>query len=263
LLGRNGGEHWAVVGPDGAPAAAWLLPRPLDREEASRLARGLEKIGQLRHPHLLGVRAWREMVEWVVVLTDLAGESLRDRLCACRQSCRPGIPAGELARYCLEAADALDYLHEHQWVHRDVKPDNLRLVDQHVKVGDEHFLVWRWLEPRIASTATYSGTPRYMAPEVWRCRLSPHSDQYSLAVSYAELRFGRPVVSANDMVSLMLAHLEGKPDLEPLPAAEQYVLRQALAKDPGQRFHSCRQFTQALAQAVGADSGGPPASAER
>jgi serine/threonine protein kinase len=204
------------------------------------------------------------MGEWVVVLTDLAGESLRDRLRACRQSGLPGIPAGELARYCREAADALDYLHEHQLVHRDVKPDNLRLVDQHVKVGDdEHFCVWRWLEPRIASTATCSGTPRYMAPEVWRCRLSPHSDQYSLAVSYAELRLGRPVVSANDMVGLMLAHLEGKPDLEPLRAAEQYVLRQALAKDPGQRFPSCRQFAQALAQAVGADSGGPPARAER
>ena len=41
-------------------------------------------------------------------------------------------------------------------------------------------------------------------------------------------------------------HLQRTPDLSPLPEAEQQVLRQALAKDPGDRFKSCREFVQAL-----------------
>jgi serine/threonine protein kinase len=202
------------------------------------------------------------MGDWVVVLTDLAEESLRDRLDACRQSGGPGIPAGELVCYFREAADALDYLHDGLFVHRDVKPDNLRLVHQHVQVADEHLFLWRSLPDCLGGVATSSGTPAYMAPEVWRGKISPRGDQYSLAVSYAELRLGRSVVRASGILDLMLAHLEGKPNLEPLPAAEQCVVRQALAKEPGQRFPSCRQFAQALAQVVGADSGEPPGSDE-
>jgi hypothetical protein len=89
-----------------------------------------------------------------------------------------------------------------------------------------------------------------MAPEVWKRQSSPHSDQYSLAVSYAELRRGRLPFAGTDMYSLMMDHIEGRAILDPLPDAEQRVLRKALAKDAADRYPNCLAFVQALEEAV-------------
>jgi eukaryotic-like serine/threonine-protein kinase len=91
-----------------------------------------------------------------------------------------------------------------------------------------------------------AGTPLYIAPEVFRNRNVSQSDQYSLAVTYAEMRFGRRPFSGNDLLSVMLEHLEGTPDLAKLPEPEQRVLLKALEKQPGQRYPSCLDFVQVL-----------------
>ena len=49
------------------------------------------------------------------------------------------------------------------------------------------------------STASLCGSPLYMAPEVWREQISPHSDQYSLAVTYAEMRHGKHPFKASNL----------------------------------------------------------------
>jgi hypothetical protein len=92
-----------------------------------------------------------------------------------------------------------------------------------------------------------------MAPEVWRRKVSERSDQYSLAMSYVELRLNRSF--SHDMMEIMLEHLERTPDLDPLPPAEQEALKKALAKDPAQRFRTCREFVAALDRALGTGLG--------
>jgi hypothetical protein len=92
---------------------------------------------------------------------------------------------------------------------------------------------------------------------VWEQRACEHSDQYSLAATYVELRLGRMLYPGSDWVQMMLNHREGKPDLEPLPRPEQVVLYRALAKDPNARFPNCLAFYEELAQAV------PPAQEYR
>src|SRR5437660_5123834 len=92
-----------------------------------------------------------------------------------------------------------------------------------------------------------------MAPEVWCGRFSRSSDQYSLALAYAELRLDRwpfPTRDTNDMVAVMVDHLERSPELASLPADEQHVLLKALAKDPAQRYTSCTEFALELEAAV-------------
>ena len=56
------------------------------------------------------------------------------------------------------------------------------------------FIMARMFGIERAITANGAGTPAYMAPELWRNKVHPNSDQYSLAVSYAEMRIGRPIV---------------------------------------------------------------------
>ena len=99
------------------------------------------------------------------------------------------------------------------------------------------------------ASATFCGTPLYMAPETWQQQASVHSDQYSLAVTYAEMRQGRHLFPGKDLYQICKQHTEGTPDLAPLGEAEQRVLFKALAKDPHQRYPSCTAFVRALEEA--------------
>src|SRR5262249_41162837 len=97
-------------------------------------------------------------------------------------------------------------------------------------------------------------TPLYASPEVFLGKLSPHSDQYSLAIVFQELLTGTLPFTGKNSRHLLLAHTRGEPDLAPLSEADRAVLGRALAKHPHQRFPSCAELVRALA-------GSPPAPA--
>src|SRR5262249_58127922 len=80
-------------------------------------------------------------------------------------------------------------------------------------------------------------------------RASRHSDQYSLAVTYCELRAGR-LPFTGTCGEVILGHVQGTPDLDELPEAERPVVARALAKEPDDRWPSCAAFAEAIGQAA-------------
>jgi serine/threonine protein kinase len=93
--------------------------------------------------------------------------------------------------------------------------------------------------PRIARRAC--GTPEYCAPEVFHSLLSRHSDQFSLAVTYCELRGGR-LPYPQPPRTFQTTYVHPRPDLSMLSPEERPILTRALASSPEERWPSCVEF---------------------
>ena len=245
------GEVWlAKKKTSGIEKAIKILLQAADHEAAIRELRSLELIKNLRHPYLLATEDFWISGDRLHVVMELAEGTLRGRMKECQNAGLPGIPEPELFRYFSEAAEGLDYLHEQKITHRDVKPDNILILRGHAKVAD--FGLARMQDQIMSQMSVFAGTPAYMAPEVWGGEGGPASDQYSLASTYIELRQGKSALKLGPMAEMMIAHMDGQFTFADfIPAAEQDVLRQAMAKNPEDRYENCVFLMEALAMASG------------
>jgi formylglycine-generating enzyme required for sulfatase activity len=241
-LGEGGfGQVWKGRDDNGFEVALKFLR--LDVRTGAAEQRALEVMKNVRHPHVLPMfRSW-QVGSWLVLALELGDKTLYNRLAEAEKDGHVGIPRPELLEYLLESAKGLDYLHTLNIQHRDVKPQNLLLVGGSVKVAD--FGLAKFLEQSLASNSG-AMTPAYAAPEQIQGVLSSQSDQYSLAVSYCQLRGGRlPFGGGTHQV--LFGHIQNPPDLSMLPEAERPAVARALAKPPEDRWPSCRAFVDALA----------------
>lgn len=241
------GEVWEAIDERGdIPKAIKIIFRPIDTADAEQERQSLELIKRLDHPFLLRTEAfWSEQSRLIIVL-QLASESLRDRLRTCQNKGLRGIPVQELLCYFRDTSQALDFLHSQHVVHRDIKPENILLVSGRARVAD--FGLAKVLSP-MSSSATLAGTAPYMPPEAWDEKVNVQSDQYSFAATYAHLRQGTLPFEGHSLIELMQGHLNRSPHLD-LPEPERSVVLKALAKDPSKRFASCEAFYQELEHAV-------------
>lgn len=168
--------------------------------------------------------------------------TLRDRLQACRYEGLPGIPVTELLGYVQEIALALDALHARYSLHGNVNRGTIFIENGRARLADS--------DAGSADPNLILGTPAYLSPETLGGQRGPASDQYALAVSYVELRRGRPPFPGQDPVSLMREHLENNPDLAGLTDGESKIIQAALAKDPRRRHATCARLVEALMQAT-------------
>lgn len=247
-LGAGGyGEVWSAEAPGGLTKAIKFVFGKQHEKRASHELRALERIRAVRHPFLLSLERIEIVDGRLLVVTELADASLKDRFDECRKQGMPGIPRDELLGYLRDAADALDFMTSaHALGHLDIKPENLLLMAGHVKVAD-----FGLVKDVGQSQASLVGgmTPLYAAPEVYRGAPSMQSDQYSLAVLYQEMLTGTLPFAGANAADLTLQHLNDEPDLSALPITDHYAASRALSKDPAHRYGSCREFVEALLQA--------------
>src|SRR5262249_55541579 len=144
----------------------------------------------------------------LVIVMELADRSLQERFDECRAAGEPGIPRDELLGYLLEAAEALDVMNlRHGLLHLDIKPGNLFLIADHVKVADFGLVNCVGDGKSDGPEALGGITPLYSAPETFLGKLSPYSDQYSLAVVYQHLLTGKPPFAGSNPRQLALQHV--------------------------------------------------------
>ena len=221
---------------DGTPVA---VKRLLDTRHVARFEIEARLLATLKHPgvvnvvdyftHDTGVYLVMEMVEG----KDL-GVILKERG-------NPGLPVDEAIEFTRQACEALQYVHDQQIVHRDVKPANLIDAPDPAGVVLVDFGVARQIgeEEQVDQGTVGIGTPRFMAPEVFAGgTVSARSDVFSLAATLWTLLTGKPPVYG-DPTKLTDTVPGATPGLEA-------CLRDGLELLPERRTSSCVAFAHAL-----------------
>ena len=203
----------------------------------------------------------------LIIAMGLGGQSFFQRLEECQSQGLDGIPIDELLNYMKGAAEAIDYLNrpihdlgagQAAIQHCDIKPQNLMIVGGATQICD--FGLSRVMGA-VRSTMAAAGTVAYAAPECLRDgKPSPTTDQYSLAITYFELRVGALPYQSETFAGVTEAVLNGRLDLSKLPDAERAVIRRASSQDPEKRYPSAAEMVRALRAAVSGEQVAPSRS---
>jgi tetratricopeptide (TPR) repeat protein len=198
----------------------------------------------------------RPLATELIIAMGLGDKSLYDRLQERLAEGHEGIPQEELLHYMDGAAEAIDFLNRpvHNLgsgpvaiQHCDIKPHNLMIVGGGVQVCD--FGLARMMGADRTTTA--AATLAYAAPEcLVEGRPSATTDQYSLAVSYYELKTGVLPYRDETLAAVMDAKRQGQLDFSKVSSSEQAVLRRATSENPPDRFPSCLEMVTALKRAA-------------
>jgi serine/threonine-protein kinase len=226
-----------------------------------RFKREIELAARLQHPHILSVHDSGETAGQLwFTMPFVEGESLRDRLNRQKQ-----LPIEDALQITKQAAQALEYAHQHGVIHRDIKPENILLTaDGSALVAD--FGIARassGSEDRLTSTGFAVGTPAYMSPEQasGERELGPTTDVYSLGSVLYEMLVGEPPFTGPTPQAILARCLSGEMPrvrvVRPsVPEGVERVVTRALAPVAADRFATAADFLRALtARTAGSWSG--------
>ncbi len=228
-----------------------LHPRWESRPEAVALLRREAKVGRLvADPHVIPIlSAHLSEPPYFVVMPRLSGQTLAERLSG---QPLPITPALWIAR---QAAEALEALHRHGYLHGDVKPANIFIAPNgHVTLLDLGFA--RHVdEMTSAADRLVLGTVNYLAPELLTSalRADERSDIFSLGVVLFEMLAGKPPLVAHALAELLQMQNEYRPPnlqaLRPdLPPRLAHLVREMLAKEPLRRPQSMTRIADLLSR---------------
>ena len=247
-LGAGGyGEVWLADAPGGLKKAIKFVHGAIEGVRAAGELKSLQRIRQVNHPFILSLERIEIIEGQLIIVTELAQGSLHDRYLEFREKGFIGIAKEKLLGYLKDTAEGLDFLcQQHDLQHLDVKPANLLMVADRVKVADFGLIK----DIQSNSLSVMGGlTPTYAAPEMFDGRPGRFSDQYSLAIVYQELLSGTLPFRGRTTAQLANEHLHKAPNLEAIPLLERPILSKALSKKPQMRFSDCREFIHAIEKA--------------
>ncbi|MFN7936902.1 MAG: protein kinase [Bryobacteraceae bacterium] len=254
-------SHYEILGPIGAGGmgevykardtrldrfvAIKVLPEHIASRDdlKARFEREARAVASLNHPHICVLYdIGEERGVQYMALEYLEGETLDARLE------RGALPLDTALQYAMQIADALDRAHRAGVAHRDIKPGNLMLTRDGVKVLDFGLAKSKakpgpteaTLVAALTSEGTVLGTPQYMSPELFEGKeADPRADVWAFGAVLFEMVAGRKAFEGKSYSSLVGAILSTEP--QPLaPLWLERIVHRCLQKDPEERYQSIR-----------------------
>lgn len=273
-LGKGGmGQVWMSFDTQGERLVAVkvLPPEFQGNDEAiDQVRAAFRVVHALTHQHISKtIGLFNDATHGPYIVMDLVRRQPLSRYAWNYRERHGSIPLSRVIELLGPVAEALDYAHRKEVLHRDIKPQNI-LVDasEDLSVGGVTLIDFG-LAAEIRSTMTQhtkgkvetQGTRPYMSPEQMRGKRrgwDGRTDQYALAVVAYELLAGNLPFEGDDGVALMLAILNEPADPIPeQPPAVNGALLRGLSKNREERFASCRELVSALS---GPSTAVPPAA---
>ncbi|HVD61672.1 MAG TPA: protein kinase, partial [Gemmatimonadaceae bacterium] len=218
---------------------------------AERFLAEIRVTAALQHSHILPLfDSGQADGQLYYVMPFVEGESLRGLLDRERQ-----LPIDDAVMLTQEIADALDYAHRKGVIHRDIKPENILLHDGHALVADFGIAlaVTNAGGGRLTQTGLSLGTPQYMSPEqaTGERTIDGRTDVYSLGAVTYEMLTGEPPHSGQTVQAIIARVLTERPrsirSVRPNVSEDlAFAVEHALEKIPADRWHSAREFSDAI-----------------
>lgn len=221
-------------------------------DDLQRFKNEARAVAALEHAHIVPIHGYdSENNILYIAMRLLNGGSLTDRIQ------REMLPLEEIAVILEQIASALQYAHDHNIVHRDIKPNNIMFDES----GSAYLVDFGIARSTIASqrltrSGEMLGTPHYMAPEQWRGKdATSATDIYALGIVAYEMVTGQLPFESPSPEGMMNAHLNHKPTTvqrwrTDVPSDLSKVIEKALEKDPLKRFRTVTDFSAAFSSAV-------------
>jgi len=252
LLGRGGmaavyrcrDEAGEVV------AVKWMhMPSPALQQ---RFATEIRALARIHHP---GVVRWIGQGSYdgrpFLVMEYLPGEDLR--LWTHRSRRLPPLERGRrVRRLASRLCEALEHLHSHDLIHRDVKPSNVLVLDDDLPILTDFGVVKDLDDEGETAMGVVVGTLNYASPEQLRGeRVDPRTDLYGLGCTLYYMLTSRVPFQQGKQAELVLAHLTEAPvppsHHDPtIPADLEQVVLRLMAKEPAERYASAAEVAAAL-----------------
>lgn len=214
----------------------------------TRFFREAEAAGRLSHSNIVTVYDMGEEEDFAYIAMDYAeGIPLSDCATAGRL-----LPVEEVYRIIQLVAEALDYAHQQNIVHRDIKPGNIIYNPKNKQLKITDFGIARITDSVKTRTGSFMGSPSYMAPEqITGAPVDGRADIYSLGVSFYQLLTGTLPFTADTLgrLAYKITSEKHKPIRSvraDLPASATRIVNRALQKKPENRFATGAEMAKAL-----------------
>ena len=241
-----------------------------DKTAVARFLREAQFGARVEHPNIVRTLDYGQSdSERYYLAIEWAGGEILDKYA---EKSGP-LPAKDVADILSQICSAVQAAHDVGIVHRDLKPENVMYdpATHHVKLLDFGIAADTDAAPdqRLTRAGFFVGTLMYVAPEALSGELvGPAADQYSLAtIAYFLLTGVLPYTgkSPRELFSQLLtqppvALSKAKPNLA-VPVAVEHVVMKALSKQPGERYPSVKDFSDAFAAAAQTTAMASPGSA--
>ena len=226
-----------------------ILPKSIqdDEEQNARFLREIKVHAQLLHPNIVTFYNAREIEGQLVMTTEFVpGIALTENLQAGPVTWR------DASKYACDALSALEYAHGHGIIHRGFSSSNLMITGEGIARLTGFGFAKSVSDPELTAAGVVIGALKYMAPEQVKGEtIDIRCDIYSLGIVLYEMLVGRVPFDAKGQFEIMMAQVNTVPkhvsDVNPaVPCALSDLVDKALAKSPGDRFQTARDFRQAI-----------------